>query len=48
MSHTVKLDIAITGGGIAGLWLLNRLRQAGYKCAKLQLVAAKRAKVGSN
>lgn len=30
---TVKLDIAIIGGGIAGLWLLNRLTGADYECA---------------
>lgn len=30
---TVKLDIAIIGGGIAGLWLLNRLNSDGYGCA---------------
>lgn len=29
---TVKLDIAIIGGGIAGLWLLNRLDNKGYSC----------------
>ena len=28
-----KLDIAILGGGIAGLWTLARLRQAGYRVA---------------
>jgi len=28
-----KLDIAIFGGGIAGLWTLARLRQAGYRVA---------------
>jgi glycerol-3-phosphate dehydrogenase len=28
--ETVKLDIAIIGGGIAGLWLLNRLCNDGY------------------
>lgn len=26
----MKLDILIIGGGIAGLWILSRLRQAGY------------------
>ena len=26
----VDRDIVILGGGIAGLWLLNRLRTAGY------------------
>ena len=28
-----RLDIAIFGGGIAGLWTLARLRQAGYRVA---------------
>ncbi|GAA5315028.1 MAG: FAD-dependent oxidoreductase [Candidatus Pelagadaptatus aseana] len=32
-NHTVQLDIAIIGGGIAGLWLLNRLKHEGYDCA---------------
>lgn len=31
-TSTVKLDIAIIGGGIAGLWLLNRLNSKGYNC----------------
>ena len=26
----LQVDIAILGGGIAGLWLLNRVRAAGY------------------
>lgn len=32
MTHlqTLQVDIAILGGGIAGLWLLNRVRNAGY------------------
>lgn len=30
MSKTASTDIVIFGGGIAGLWLLNRLRSAGY------------------
>ncbi|MBC53405.1 MAG: hypothetical protein CMQ34_06155 [Gammaproteobacteria bacterium] len=30
MSADLKVQIAIVGGGIAGLWLLNRLNQAGY------------------
>lgn len=30
MAEPVKADIAIFGGGIAGLWMLTRLRQAGY------------------
>ncbi len=30
MSETLDIDIAIVGGGIAGLWLLSRLRAQGY------------------
>jgi glycerol-3-phosphate dehydrogenase len=32
MAHTrtLKTDALIFGGGVAGLWILNRLRQAGY------------------
>ena len=33
MTHTIHLDVAIFGGGIAGLWLLNRLRRQGYRAA---------------
>lgn len=33
---TVKTDIAIFGGGIAGLWLLNRLRDQGYSAILLE------------
>jgi len=29
----IQLDIAVIGGGIAGLWLLNRLQREGYNCA---------------
>lgn len=29
----IQLDIAIIGGGIAGLWLANRLKSAGYRFA---------------
>ncbi|MDO3387874.1 FAD-dependent oxidoreductase [Gilvimarinus sp. SDUM040013] len=29
----VNLDVAIIGGGIAGLWLLERLRRSGYQAA---------------
>ena len=32
-TRTLSLDIAIFGGGIAGLWLLNRLGDAGYTVA---------------
>lgn len=30
MSHSVDIDVAIIGGGIAGLWLLSKLRSRGY------------------
>jgi glycerol-3-phosphate dehydrogenase len=36
MKNTVETDIAIVGGGIAGLWLLNRLRQLGYSAILLE------------
>lgn len=39
MSEPVKADIAIFGGGIAGLWLLTRLRQAGYAAILLETEA---------
>ena len=31
-----QFDIAIAGGGIAGLWLLNRLSQLGYSTVLLE------------
>lgn len=34
--RTIKTDILIFGGGIAGLWLLNRLRGAGYSVLLLE------------
>lgn len=34
--RTIKTDILIFGGGIAGLWLLNRLRNAGYSVLLLE------------
>ncbi len=34
--RTIKTDIVIFGGGIAGLWLLNRLRNAGYSVLLLE------------
>lgn len=34
--RTIKTDIVIFGGGIAGLWLLNRLRNAGYSALLLE------------
>jgi glycine/D-amino acid oxidase-like deaminating enzyme len=36
---TVERDIVILGGGIAGLWLLNRLRGAGYSAVLLERTA---------
>lgn len=36
MAVTVDVDIAILGGGIAGLWLLNRLQSMGYNCLLLE------------
>lgn len=38
-SDTVELDVAVIGGGIAGLWLLNRLSNEGYRCALLEKTA---------
>jgi len=32
----ISVDIAIFGGGIAGLWLLNRLRQQGVSAILLE------------
>jgi glycerol-3-phosphate dehydrogenase len=32
----ISVDVAICGGGVAGLWLLNRLRQAGYHAILLE------------
>ncbi|HET8731755.1 MAG TPA: FAD-dependent oxidoreductase [Moraxellaceae bacterium] len=34
--QTIKTDILIFGGGVAGLWLLNRLRAAGYSVLLLE------------
>jgi glycerol-3-phosphate dehydrogenase len=36
MKEAVQADIAIIGGGIAGLWLLNRLRQSGFSVILLE------------
>lgn len=36
MNKVVQTDIAIVGGGIAGLWLLNRLRQTGFSVILLE------------
>lgn len=35
-SSIIELDIVILGGGIAGLWVLNRLRTAGYSAVLLE------------
>jgi glycerol-3-phosphate dehydrogenase len=35
-ARTTRVDIAILGGGIAGLWLLNRLQQAGYSACLVE------------
>ena len=32
----LNVDVVIFGGGVAGLWLLNRLRQAGYQTLLLE------------
>lgn len=36
MKLTAEADVVIIGGGIAGLWLLNRLRQQGYSALLLE------------
>lgn len=36
MNKTVETDIAIIGGGITGLWLLNQLRQQGFSAVLLE------------
>lgn len=36
MAKQLNVDIVIFGGGIAGLWLLDRLRQAGYQTLLLE------------
>ena len=39
-NHTdLSCDVAIIGGGIAGLWLLNRLVKAGYNAVLLEQTA---------
>ncbi|WP_315982209.1 FAD-dependent oxidoreductase [Aliamphritea spongicola] len=34
--QTIHTDLIILGGGIAGLWLLNRLRTQGYQAVLLE------------
>lgn len=36
MKQVIKTDIVIVGGGVAGLWLLNRLREQGYSVILLE------------
>lgn len=36
MKNVAEADVVIVGGGIAGLWLLNRLRQLGYSAILLE------------
>ncbi len=36
MNKTVETDIAIIGGGITGLWLLNQLREQGFSAILLE------------
>ena len=36
MIRTIDCDVILFGGGIAGLWLLGRLREAGYAALLLE------------
>ena len=36
MATAISVDVLIVGGGIAGLWTLARLKQAGYKAVLLE------------
>lgn len=36
MLKPIPVDVAIFGGGVAGLWLLNRLRDLGYQAVLLE------------
>lgn len=36
MTESLKTDVLIIGGGVAGLWLLNRLRNEGYQAWLLE------------
>jgi hypothetical protein len=38
-SNNIEVDVAVIGGGIAGLWLLNRLRSAGYSALLVEKTA---------
>lgn len=35
-SAAIETDIVVFGGGVAGLWLLNRLRQSGYRAVLVE------------
>ena len=37
--HSIDIDIVILGGGIAGLWSLNQLRNQGYSAVLLETQA---------
>ncbi len=39
MNQSVTIDIAIIGGGIAGLWLLNNLKNQGYNAVLFEQTA---------
>ena len=35
-NNILRVDIAIIGGGIAGLWMLSRLRKRGYSALLIE------------
>ena len=39
MRDAVEVDVAVLGGGVAGLWLLNRLRTLGFDAVLLEKTA---------
>ena len=45
-SPDVVVDVAIFGGGIAGLWLLDRLRQCGFSAVLLYLAPSLLVEMG--
>ena len=42
MNPTFNIDVAIIGGGIAGLWLLGRLREHGYSALLIEITGPDR------
>ena len=34
--NRIRVDVAIVGGGISGLWLLNLLRSRGYRALLIE------------